>query len=71
MNMTVKFHQLPDRQEEAKEKKRGGGRHRASKKKLSSERRKSLKRLEMAEKRIKEQERQYRLKSMAMKILIS
>lgn len=46
----------------AKEKKRGGGRHRAFKKKLSSERRKSLKRLEMAEKRIKEQERQYRLK---------
>ncbi|KAI5958171.1 hypothetical protein KGF57_002526 [Candida theae] len=41
--------------------KKSGGRHRAFKKKLTSQRRKSLKRLKNAEKRIKERERKERL----------
>ncbi|KAG5421641.1 hypothetical protein I9W82_000733 [Candida metapsilosis] len=43
------------------ESKKSGGRHRAFKKKLSSQRRKTLKRLKNAEKKIKERERKERL----------
>lgn len=49
------------KEEEEAKTQRGGGRHRRFKKKLSGKRRKSLKRLEKAEKRIKEREKQMRL----------
>ncbi|RCK67273.1 VIP36-like protein [Candida viswanathii] len=49
------------REEEEAKVRKTGGRHRQFRKKLSGKRRKSLKRLEKAEKRIKERERQMRL----------